>query len=501
MPHHAAAGTQKKIVIIGGGVAGLSCGIYARLNGYDAQIIDLHTKPGGQCTAWSRKGYRFDYCLHWVVGTARGPFFDIWNETGALNNQVEIVDHEISVKFLGEAGDDFFIYTNLDRWEKYLQEMAPEDRVPISKMCNQMRKTFLVAPFANPPELRTVMEIVKAMKMAPMMSIWMRHSKQSTKEYFKQLKFKNERLIKFFNTFYAEEDFSAIVFLMMLAWFGQKNAGYPMGGSEPFTSRMANRFTDLGGTLLMGKRVTSIVVNNDVAEGVLLDDGTRIDGDYIVSAADGFNTIFELLEGRYVSPQITDAYKNWKLFSPFVQISFGINKVIETDCVTQVVLARGESIGRTRLDLGYSIMNYAFDHTMAPEGKCVMVLRFDSAWDLWEHLTEAEYKEEKRIISIQAAAIMEKHFPGISEHIEVTDIATPRTGVRYTGVWKGAYEGFLPSSKNLGKNIKMTLPRLKNFYMAGQWLFPGGGVPPAGQSGKWVAQLLCKKDRKVFKTQ
>lgn len=489
----------KKVVIIGSGVAGLSCGIYSRINGYDTQIVDLHTKPGGQCTAWSRKGYRFDYCLHWVVGTARGPFYDIWHETGALNTQVEIVDHEASVKFMGETGDDFFIYTNLDRWEKYMKDMAPEDSVSITKMCNEMRKTFLVAPFANPPELRTIMELVKAMKMAPMMSIWTRHSKQSTQEYFKQLKFKNKRLLKFFNTFYAEEDFSAVVFLMMLAWFGQKNAGYPMGGSEPFTSRMAERFTGLGGNLVMGKRVTAIKVENDVAHGVCLDDGTEIVGDYIISAADGYNTIFELLDGRYVSKQITNAYENWKLFSPFVQISFGISKKIETDCVTQMVLAKGEFIGQTKLDLGYSIMNYAFDHTMAPEGKSVMVLRYDSAWELWEHLTDEQYRSEKKKIASEAASLMEKHFPGIAEFIEVTDIATPRTGVRYTGVWKGAYEGFLPSSKNIGKNIKMTLPGLKNFYMAGQWLFPGGGVPPAGQSGKWVAQLLCKKDRKKFK--
>jgi len=492
---------QKKIVIIGGGVAGLSCGIYSRLNGYDTQIIDMHTKAGGQCTAWSRKGYRFDYCLHWVVGTARGPFYDIWKETGALNDQVEIVDHEISMKFMGEEGDDFYIYTNIDRWEEYLISIAPEDRVPVSKMCNAMRKTFRVAPFANPPGLRTIAEYLGAIKMMPLMGIWIKHSKQACKDYFKELNFKNARMLKFFNTFYAEEDFSAMVFLMMLSWFGQKNAGYPMGGSEPFTSRMAKRFGDLGGDLTLGKKVQKINVEGDVVKGVTLHDGTVIESDYVVSAADGYSTIFDMLDGRYVTKQINEAYKSWKLFSPFVQVSFGIKKIINTECVTQFMLARHKMIGRTRLDLGYSVMNYAFDRTMAPEGKSVMVLRYDTPWELWEHLNDAEYRAEKELIATETLSLMEKHFPGISADIEVTDIATPLTGVRYTGVWKGAYEGFLPSSKNLGKNIEMTLPGLKNFYMAGQWLFPGGGVPPAGQSGKWVAQYLCKKDRKAFKTQ
>jgi phytoene dehydrogenase-like protein len=45
----------------------------------------------------------------------------------------------------------------------------------------------------------------------------------------------------------------------------------------------------------------------------------------------------------------------------------------------------------------------------------------------------------------------------------------------------------------------MTLPKLENFYMIGQWLFPGGGLPPSALSGKWVFQIICKKDRKEFK--
>ena len=34
--------------------------------------------------------------------------------------------------------------------------------------------------------------------------------------------------------------------------------------------------------------------------------------------------------------------------------------------------------------------------------------------------------------------------------------------------------------------------------MYGQWLFPGGGLPPSAQSGKWAIQLICKKEQKTF---
>ena len=131
---------KKKVVIIGGGIAGLSAGIYSAMNGFDTEILEMHNVAGGQCTAWDRKGYRFDYCLHWLVGTSGGAFHDIWKETNVLNSETRVVDHEIHSKIVDSDGNAFFIYANIDRWERYLLELAPEDRGAIKRMCNDMRK-------------------------------------------------------------------------------------------------------------------------------------------------------------------------------------------------------------------------------------------------------------------------------------------------------------------------------------------------------------------------
>jgi phytoene dehydrogenase-like protein len=45
-----------------------------------------------------------------------------------------------------------------------------------------------------------------------------------------------------------------------------------------------------------------------------------------------------------------------------------------------------------------------------------------------------------------------------------------------------------------------TLPGLADFYMVGQWVMPGGGLPPAVLSGRNVVQILCKRDKKKFVT-
>ena len=490
----------KKIVIIGGGIAGLSAGIYGKLNGFDTEIIEMHSVTGGQCTAWDRKGYRFDYCLHWLVGTRKGPFNDLWRETNVLNDNVKIIDHEVQTKVFTENGREFILYADLDKWEQYLYKLAPEDTKRIKKMCTDMKKSAFLQPFSDPPGLRKFGQTIASMfSMMPVMILFLKYGRKSCDEYFRKLGFTNKFLRDTFNSIYGSRDFSALGFIMMFAWFNQKNAGYLVGGSLPLAMRMTNRYQDFGGKLRTKSMVTKIVVENNITKGVILSDGTEIKADYVISAADGHSTIYNMLEGKYLNKKISNAYENWELFTPIVQVSFGINKTIDSEVPAEMWIIKDQIIGKTKTRNGYSIMNYSFDPTMAPEGKSVIVMRFDSPWELWKDIDTVDYKKEKEKIEEDAKAILENRYPGISANIEVCDVATPVTDVKYTGVWKGSYEGFMPSSKNLLDNLSPVIPGLKKFYMAGQWLFPGGGLPPAGQSGKWAIQYICKEERITFK--
>ncbi|MBN1924791.1 MAG: NAD(P)/FAD-dependent oxidoreductase, partial [Prolixibacteraceae bacterium] len=487
---------QKKIVIIGGGVAGLSAGIYAAMNGFDTEIIEMHSVAGGQCTAWERKKYRFDYCLHWLVGTSKGAFHDVWKETNVLNSNTEIINHEIHSRIYDNNGNEFTIYSNIDRWEKYLINYAPEDKVAIMKMCNDMRKSALLEPFSTPPELRSMFEYIRVLpQMLPLANVIRKFGRLTCEEYFDKLKFKNEGLKSVLYGMYGGRNFSALAFIFMLGWFHQKNAGYIIGGSYPLAQRMVERFQQFGGKITYKKRIERIIVENNIAKGVILTDGTKINADYVISAADGYSTIYKMLEGKYISKEIDFAYKNWELFTPLVQVSFGIKKEIKSDAPIIIINQKGIQIGRTELNAGFSIMNYSYDPTMAPEGKTTMVIRYETPWSLWENLEGEEYKNEKLQIEKDAIKNLEAVYPGISEFIEVVDVATPITDVRYTGVKDGAYEGFLPTKENMMKSLKMTLPKLQNFYMAGQWLFPGGGLPPSTQAGKFAIMLICKKEK------
>ncbi len=88
---------EKHILIIGAGIAGLAAGCYARMNGYRATIFEMHDLPGGLCTAWERKGYIFDGCIHYLFGSGEGqPFHRMWQELGAVQNRPMLTMTSIS---------------------------------------------------------------------------------------------------------------------------------------------------------------------------------------------------------------------------------------------------------------------------------------------------------------------------------------------------------------------------------------------------------------------
>jgi phytoene dehydrogenase-like protein len=101
---------------------------------------------------------------------------------------------------------------------------------------------------------------------------------------------------------------------------------------------------------------------------------------------------------------------------------------------------------------------------------------------------------------------IEERIPGFTSMVEVVDVATPLTYERFTGNWQGSMEGWLITTQSMAKMasgkelMSKTLPGLECFYQVGQWVEPGGGLPPAATSARGVIQAICKKDGVKFVT-
>lgn len=491
---------SKSIIIIGAGITGLATGCYGQMNGYETQVFELHNLPGGLCTSWQRKGYTFDGCIHWLVGSGKtNDFYKVWSELGAVQGR-KFVDHEEYVRVESKDGRFVKIYTNMDRLEQHLIELAPEDTVPIKQMTAAIRKLAKRPIMPDKPgELMGFLDKLKMLgKVLPVAGIFKKYAGLSLQDFAKG--FTSPLLQEVIPAIFGLPDFPTLAMLMTLAWMSAKEAGYPIGGSLEFARAIEQRYLALGGKIHYRSRVAKIIVENNRAVGVRLSDGTERRADLVISAADGYATIYQMLEGKYLDDQIQTRYKETPIFAPLVQVSLGINRDLSKE-PHQVYyqLDKKLHIGGQPLEV-LGVKHYCYDPTLAPKGKSAVVVMIGADYDYWKNLTHEQYAAEKASAADQVIAALEQWYPGIQKQIEVVDVATPLTYERYTGNWKGSMEGWLITTKTIGKSFKKTLPGLENFYMIGQWTEPGGGLPPAARCGRDVIQIICKQDRKRFVT-
>jgi hypothetical protein len=227
----------------------------------------------------------------------------------------------------------------------------------------------------------------------------------------------------------------------------------------------------------------------------------------VISAADGHATIFKMLEGKYADETVRGYFEKLLPFPPLVYIALGVNRSFSDwpASASGIALELTEPImiGSVRLKfLGVKVYN--FDPALAPEGKTLLIMMFPTDYEYWKKLrgNDDHYKAEKVKIADSVVALLDRRFPGLAGQVEMLDVASPTTFERYTGNWKGSYEGWqvTPNTWSFGKLMRKTLPGLENFYMAGHWVEPGGGLPAAAMSGRNVIQIICKKEKRKFGT-
>lgn len=497
--------SAQSLLIIGGGIAGLAVGCYGQMNGYRTQIVEMAETPGGLCTAWTRAGYTFNGCLRALPGSRFGAGFNnIWRELGALQGR-RIVNHEEYLRIEGKDGRAVRLFTNVDRLERHLQELAPQDADLIARYARALRHMAQFdLPMDEARELfgpREVLRLVVA--AAPYLDDMVRYSHTSLPQFARQLK---EPLLR--EAFSVVSDDLARGPVTAMFMIGQdlqnQNAGYPIGGSLAFSRAIARRYLALGGDITYGAAVERILVERGRAIGARLRDGSERRADIVISAADGHATIFDLLGGQHLDDEIIERYERLPTTTPYVQVSLGVARDLseEPHDVNMPLETPFRVAGEWRERMEYR--HYGFDPSLAPAGKSALTVQFPSDYDYWKACARdgARYQREKQTVAQAVVAALDQRFPGLERQVEVVDVATPLTYERLTGAWRGSPKGWQVTRQTLemmmGRGIERTLPGLANFYMAGHWVEPVGGVCTAAFSGRSVIQILCHQAGREF---
>lgn len=286
------------IAIIGAGIAGLSAGCYAQMNGYQAHIFELHDLPGGVVTAWKRRGYLFDGCIEFLNGSSPSARWNrLWQELGAAQGR-PFVYHSETLRVRSADGRELVQYADIDRLEAHLLALSPADSPAIRAMAADLRA---LAAFDPPLDVRPLEMLGEMPRMLRWMRAFNRLNKVSITQYTARFEdpFLRQALACGF-----PPALPAGMALNSFAFQHGRQAGCPMGGSLAFARAIAARFCELGGQIHYRARVEKILVEphadgaNSRAVGLRLANGEEHRADWVISAADGHAAIYQLLEGR-----------------------------------------------------------------------------------------------------------------------------------------------------------------------------------------------------------
>ncbi len=495
---------KPKIIIIGAGLGGLSTGIYAQLNGYETVIYEKNPVPGGLAACWKRKDYLIDGGIHFLTGHKPGlNLYRVFEEVGV--HKAEYVDIETYARYIDErSGIKVDISADLDKFHSDLLRLFPDDQRIINKFIKSTRgmsKTDISEfGFKEPMELMKTKDWIKEFwQNRKALKYFIGKSMKPVSEYVKKVK--NPILKELF--LYMFLPTVPVAFLwMVLSFVAQNQMGLLAKGSIDFAQKMEDRYLELGGKIEYKSKVTDILVEDDTAVGIKLEDSIVHNSDFVVSAIDGRTVIYDILDGVYTNEKINKIYSEWKTVDPFVSVSLGVDMEFKDEVwMTFFKSTDSVTIAEEEID---NIMIRFFNYSphFAPKGKTVIQVDFETEWEYWFVLRDdmKEYNSVKKKLAEETIEWLEKRYPGINNNIEVIDVATPYTYWRYTLNERGAYMGFLPTSDAFTTTVEKRLPGLKNFYMAGQWSMSMGGVQPVIYSGKHVIQLLCHDEGKEFVT-
>ena len=495
--------SEKKVIIIGAGLAGLSTASYLQMNGFKTEIFEMHTLAGGLCASWKRGEYLIDGCIHFMVGISESEStYRFWN--GLIDmKSIDFVfyDNHCSVK---NNENTIFFYSDVNKLEKELLQKAPEDKKQIRRFIKNIRKFLTIQlPTEKPIEIMNFIDKLKAGKMVFRYGIQMLKTLRLSNKQFVD-KLKNPCLKKAFRLAFVDEMpvFSTI---LTFVWRHNKQMGYPKGGAVKISTMLEENYKNLGGKINYNSKVVEIITENNKAEGILLKNGNTHKADIVISAADGKSTIYKMLNAKFTDKNIIERYTDgiFETVDKTLYVSFGVNKDFSNENhKIYFILKKPIRIDSKTLLNHLEITHYCADPKAAPKGKSLLTLMPEALdWEYWYDLRKnnsSEYIMQKNRIADLIIDALETQFGDIKDNIEMIDVATPATYIRYTGNWTGGQISWKSKKEIMGKPTLWDIKGLKNFYMAGQWAGVTGGLNHVVMMGNHLAQIICKKEGVKF---
>jgi len=465
------------VIIIGAGIGGLTCGCYLAKAGLKTLIVEQHSMPGGYCTSFQRKGYRFDSSAHYVGGVRKGVLSKI------------LADLEASE-------------------ELRLKQFDPSDKIVLSDSVTYIR--------ANPHD--TIKEFQKSFPQEKNNIIYFFNllMEPNIVKVYKKTMGKTFKVV--LDSFFSSDKLKASIGTLLLGNMGLPPARlsafaavifckeflldpgyYPVGGMQQFAGYFANKFQQYGGKLILSCKASKIVIKNNRASGILTESKESFSSKFVVSAIDATQTFKNLIDLKTKESLVVEQLQpSNSVFAVYLGVKCNVKTLL--DEVTNLWFVLTEDIDRCYTNLSKNLRTKDIPLIMLsfPSAKSL-----SSSSQLDKHtmqiFTMATYENEefwaknRSLISDKMMSMAEQIIPDIKRHIDLIVTATPLTFFRYTLNKNGAAFGWDAVPEQMDTTLLPQVSSVSNLFLAGHWCIMGagqGGVSTVALSGKKAAEYV-----------
>lgn len=484
---------QFDAIIIGSGLGGLSCAAAFARQGFKPLVLEQHYVPGGYATTFKRKDFVFDVSLHSTTVGERNGIHNLIPGFPEIT-EVEFVPHPNLYRVIYPDYDIRVPQKNLDGYITILTGYFPDEKEGITALFEDMKG--VAGDISKISAARGNVDMSKF----PIDFPYLFKSYTKTWGEMMDARIKNPKLKAVISTLWGyyglpPSKLASIYYALPTIGYLQEGGYYPVGKSQKISNALVKFIEGQGGMVKLKSGVEKILVKEQTAYGVKTTDGKEYQGKVVISNANAYDTFHKMLdEGEYLKDYLTKMENFSVSFSSF-QIFLGL----KNDLIGKLGIKDTEIFYETGYDpeegyrsaLNANVENSGFGLTLydnlypgySPVGKNTLNILVLQGYDHWKKYEADYFKDEKtayrnekeRMADILIKQVEKTLLPGLSKTIEVKEIGTPLTNVRYTGNYRGAIYGWDQTLDNSGINRLPHNTPIKNLYLAGAWTKPGHG--------------------------
>ncbi len=489
-------------VIVGSGLGGLSCAAAFARQGFKALVVEQHDKPGGYATVFERPGdFRFDVSLHSTTVGERNGVHNLIPGFPEITD-VEFVPHPTLYRVIYPDYDITVQQKDVNAYVKMLIGYFPEEKEGIEGLFDDMKG--LAGDIQRLSDARGQIDMERFPTDYPFLS---RLYNRTWKDML-DARVKNEKLRAIISAqwgYYGLPPSQLVSFYYALPAIGYLTGGgyYPVGRSQKISDAMVKYIEANGGKVMLNTKVEKIMTKDHSAYGVRTEAGDEFTSRVVISNANPFDTFRKMTdEEEYLSTYL-DQLDHYSVSLSSLQVFLGLKE----DLVSKLGIKDSEIFYETGYDMEQSYLaarrgevengGYAlalYDNVYkgySPPGKNTINITTFTGYDHWKKFeadyfngNKTAYREEKeRLGNILIEKVEKTIMPGLSSAIEVKEIGTPLTNVRYTSNYHGAIYGLDQTVDNSGLSRLGHDTPIANLYLSGAWTRPGHGYGTVLSSG------------------